>query len=117
MVKVGDCIRVQTKTLKDVFGVCYYEIIKTGLQAPEKGREDQMDGVEARMLGGSGPSAREGIVIRDSQLKIGSEIAQGIIEVMDKPTALKLLAETNKRKPSVPGEGVARPPTGVVEID
>jgi len=116
MLKVGDCIRVQTRTLEDVFGVCYYEIVETGLRAPEKGREDQNDGVKAVMLGGSGPSAREGITIIDSQHKIGGEIAAGIIEVMDKERAVRLLRATPKQD-AVPGEGASRPPTGVVEID
>jgi hypothetical protein len=117
MIKVGDCLRVQTKTLEDVFGVCYYEVVETGLQAPEKGRQDQKDGIKAVMLGGSGPSAREGLTIIDSQFKIGGEIAAGIIEVMDKEQALRLLRATPKQRPEVLGENTARPPTGVVEID
>jgi len=115
MLKKGDCIRVQTKTKDDVFGVCYYEILEVGLRAPEKGREDQMDGLKARMLGGSGPAAREGMTIIDSQFKIATEIASGIIEVMDKEQAMRLLTATPKR--AVPGEGVPRPATGVVEMD
>lgn len=114
-VKVGDCIRVQTTTLQDVFGVCYYEILEIDLPAPEAHRQGQMDGVKARMLGGSGPSAREGVVIHDSQEKIGSEVASGIIEVMSKEKAEMLLRATPKSNPSV-GE-VGRPPTGVVEMD
>ena len=117
MLKVGDCLRVQTRTLEDVFGVCYYEIVETGLQAPEKGREKEKDGLKAVMLGGSGPAAREGMTIIDSQFKIGGEIASGIIEVMDKEQALRLLRATPKQKPNIPGEGVSRPATGVVEID
>lgn len=116
MVKAGDCIRVQTRTLEDVFGVCYYEILETGLPAPEKERQGEMDGVKALMLGGSGPAAREGLTIIDSQHKIGGEIAAGIIEVMDKERALRLLNATPKQN-KAPGEGVERPPTGVVEID
>ena len=104
MLKVGDCLRVQTKTLEDVFGVCYYEIVETGLQAPEKGREDQTDGVKAVMLGGTGPAAREGMTIIDSQFKIGGEIAAGIIEVMDKKRALMLLRGSPKQTPQIPGE-------------
>jgi hypothetical protein len=117
MLKVGDCIRVQTRTLQDVFGVCYYEIVETGLRAPEKGREKEMDGLKAVMLGGSGPSAREGIVIVDSQAKIASEIAMGIIEVTDKERAMRLLRATPKQKQGVPGEGIPRPATGVMEVD
>lgn len=116
MLKVGDCIRVQTRTLQDVFGVCYYEIVEVGLKSPEKGREE-MDGVKAKMLGGSGPSARPGFLILDSQFKIGSEIASGVTEILSKDAALKLLKATPQHKVVVPGEGGSRPATGVMEID
>ena len=113
--KVGDCLRVQTTTVQDVFGVCYYEILETGLPAPEAHRQGQMDGVKARMMGGSGPSAREGLVIRDSQERIGSDIVSGVIEVMSKEKAEMLLSSTPNRCSSI--EGAARPATGVVEMD
>ena len=115
MLKVGDCIRVQTKTQNDVFGVCYYEIMEVGLPAPEKERAGEMDGIKARMMGGSGPSAREGLVIHDSQFKIGGEITSGIVEVMSRQQAEKLLRATPQK--NIPGEGGARPSTGVMEID
>lgn len=114
-VEVGNCIRVQTKTLNDVFGVCYYEILETGLPAPEAHRRGCMDGVKARMMGGSGPSAREGLIIHDSQDKIGSEIKSGIIEVMSKEKAELLLSAIEKNNLSTV-DGV-RPPAGVMEID
>ena len=113
MVNKGDCIRVQTKTLEDVFGVCFYEITETGIASPEPGR----DGVRAIMLGGSGPSARPGIEIIDSQMKIAQDIATGITEVMGKEQAQTLLRTMPKQTPSgVPGEG-GRPATGVMELD
>jgi hypothetical protein len=118
MIEVGQCIRVQTKTLMDVFGVCFYEILETGLEAPEKERKGQMDGIKARMLGGSGPSAREGIVIHDSWHKINAEIKSGIIEVMSKEQAEKLLKSTPKQVPTGGStDDTPRPSTGVVEMD
>jgi hypothetical protein len=117
MLEVGQCIRVQTKTLQDVFGVCYYEVTETGIQAPEQDRKDQMDGIKVKMLGGSGPSAREGIVIHDSWHKISGEIASGIIEVMSREQAMKLLRATPRNNSGAPEAGGARPPTGVVEMD
>jgi hypothetical protein len=117
MIEVGQCIRVQTKTLQDVFGVCYYEIMETGLQAPEKERKDQMDGIKCRMLGGSGPSAREGMVIHDSWYKMSGEIASGIIEIMSKEQAMKLLNATPRSNPQAPESGGNRPATGIVELD
>jgi hypothetical protein len=114
--KVGDCIRVQTKTRDDVFGVCFYEILETEIKPPERGREKETDGIKAVMLGGSGPAAREGVVIYDSWLKISQEIKSGIVEVMSKGMAEKLLADTPKSSQK-PGDHVARPSTGVMELD
>lgn len=117
MVKAGECLRVQTKTLEDVFGVCFYEVIETGLKAPEPGREKEMDGVKVMMLGGTGPSARAGIALIDSQKKIAEDIATGITEVMSKEQAQTLLSAAPKQSPGgVPGEQ-ARPATGVLEMD
>jgi hypothetical protein len=117
MLEVGQCIRVQTKTLQDVFGVCYYEVLETGIQAPEADRKDKMDGIKVKMLGGSGPSAREGIVLHDSWHKISGEIASGIIEVMSKEQAVKLLNATPKTNLKAPESGGNRPSTGIVELD
>lgn len=114
--KVGDCMRVQTKTLNDVFGVCYYEIEAMGLKAPEAGREEAMDGVKAVMLGGSGPAARQGMTIIDSEKRINEDIAAGIIEMMPREQAEKLLRATPKQTSKTVGD-TPRPPTGVVEMD
>jgi hypothetical protein len=116
MLKVGQCIRVQTKTQHDVFGVCFYEILEAGIPAPEQGRESENDGIKAIMLGGTGPSARTGLIIHDSWHKISREIASGIIEVMDKSLASKLLSSTPKTG-IAPEAGIKRPNTGVVEMD
>lgn len=117
MLEVGQCIRVQTRTLQDVFGICFYEILEVGIKSPEPGREKEMDGIKALMLGGSGPSARPGIVLHDSWMKISAEIRSGIIEIMSKEVADKLLASTPKQVPTggTPDE-TPRPNTGVVEL-
>jgi len=118
MLKPGDCIRVQTRTLNDVFGICFYEILEVGLRAPEKGREKEMDGVKAMMLGGSGPAARPGMTVIDSQFHIANDIKTGITEVLSKTEAQKLLAATPKQTPQDGGIGQqARPATGVMELD
>ena len=78
-------------------------------------RKGKMDGVKTMMLGGSGPSARPGIAIIDSQEKLASEIASGIIEVMDKGRANVLLKSTQKKGSGI--DNVNRPATGVVEMD
>lgn len=118
MLEVGQCIRVQTKTLQDVFGICFYEVLEVGMQAPEKGREKEKDGIKFIMLGGSGPSARPGIVIHDSWHKVNAEIKSGIVEVMNKEQAERLLKSTPKQVPTGGSvDDTPRPSTGVMEMD
>lgn len=119
MLNVGNCIKVKTQTNDDTFGTCFYEIVATGLPAPEKGREKEMDGIKALMLGGSGPAAREGITVYDSQWKLEMQISEGIVEVLpNKQAALKMIAQQPKSNAGTPFDGATpRPPTGVMEID
>lgn len=119
MLNTGDCIKVKTRVKNDTFGTCFYEILETGLPAPEKGRENETDGVKAMMLGGSGPAAREGLTVIDSQWNIGREIIEGIVEVLpSKQAALKELAVQPKASLQLGVDSDApRPSTGVMEID
>jgi hypothetical protein len=114
MIKAGDCLKVKTKTKDDVFGTCVYEVLETGLQAPEQGREKEKDGVLCRMISGSGPAARAGMEVTDSEWKIGIDIQQGVTEVLSRSQADLLIRK--QANSSVPGEGVSRPATGCVEL-
>ena len=116
MLEVGDCLKAETKTTGDTFGTCFYEVLETGLPAPEKGRENETDGIKCVMLGGSGPAARKGLTLIDSQWKISLEIQQGIIEVLSKEVAIKALDEQPKTASSIEND-TPRPATGVIEID
>ena len=118
MVNAGDCLKVTTKTLHDAFGTCFYEVVEVGLKSPEKGREEAMDGVKCVMLGGSGPSARPGFTVIDSQMRIGQNIADGKTQVLPKEQAQRLVKNLVKKGPAKgsPGEAQGHTGTGVMEI-
>jgi len=83
MVEKGQVLKVKTTTRNDVFGTCWWEVAETGLQAPEKERrETERDGVKCVMLCGTGPSARPGYTVIDSQFRIANDIAAGICQVV-----------------------------------
>lgn len=114
--KKGTLIRVQTKTKEDVFGECLYEIAETGLAAPEKERREagEKDGVKCVMLGGSGPAARKGFTIIDSNAKIEHEIASGIIEVVPESNRAEIMAYyEDKKKDGTPRQVTG---SGIVEM-
>jgi hypothetical protein len=85
--KVGDYLKVKTKTLKDVFGTCIYRVEEVGLTLKDS---DENNGVKCRMLGGSGPSARRGICITEPLTVIQQNIKDGITEVIPEDQAKKL---------------------------
>jgi hypothetical protein len=82
MLTKGTLIKCKTKTLQDVFGEVVYEITEVGLPAPEPERKGVNDGVIATMLGGSGPSARKGFTVLDSEFNVQNEIQKGVVEVI-----------------------------------
>jgi len=92
MLKKGTIIRVQTRTKEDVFGDVLWEITETGLQAPEAHRKGEKDGVECVMLGGTGPSARKGYVVMDSEDAIRRNIVEGITEIIPSEKCDEVLA-------------------------
>ena len=82
MIEKGTLLRTRTRTLNDVFGEVTWEVVETGLKAPEKEREGQTDGVRCVMLEGTGPSARKGIEVIDSELQIERDIQAGITKIV-----------------------------------
>jgi len=114
MLEKGTIIRVQTRTQEDVFGDCMYEITETGLDSPEKER-DEKDGVKCVMLGGTGPSARKGFVVIDSEERIQRDIASGITEVIPVEKSKEIIAYYgDKAKDGTPRRARG---TGCMEID
>jgi hypothetical protein len=82
MIVKGTYLKVKTTTQEDVCGVCLYQVMEDGLEAPEPDRKGQMDGVKCVMLGGSGPAARPGWAVIDSVAKIQREIKSGVTQVL-----------------------------------
>jgi len=117
MLQVGQFIQVQTKTRDDIFGDCIYEVLETGLPAPQRARREagMMDGIRCRLLGGSGPSAmaRAGTEIVDSQEKIGQEMEQGITKLVT-PEHAERLRDHYETKVSDKG---TPSPGGIMEMD
>ena len=82
MIQRGMLLRSKTKTVKDVFGEVVWEVAETGLDAHDKDRPGAKDGVKCVMLGGSGPSARAGYIVYDTEWQIERDIAAGITSVV-----------------------------------
>ena len=78
----GMLLKTKTHTRDDVFGEVLWEVVATGLPAPERERAGKMDGVKCVMMGGSGPAARKGFAVLDSEARIRSDIAAGITVVV-----------------------------------
>jgi hypothetical protein len=120
MIEKGMLIRCATRTKGDVFGDVLWEVVDTGLKAPEKGRENEYDGVKVIMLGGSGPSARAGMTVIDSEWNIKRDMATGITVIVPPQKRAEILAHysgargsgQSKTSGSMPRHGG----TGVVEI-
>ena len=80
-IEKGSLLKVTTKTMDDVFGEVLYEVQEVGLPAPEKERSGENDGVKCIILGGTGPAARKGFTVIDSEAKISQDVENGITEV------------------------------------
>ena len=92
MIGKGTLLKVRTTTLQDIFGEVLYEITEVGLPAPEKERAGQMDGLKCVMLGGTGPRARKGYVVFDSEFGIQGNIASGITVIVSSEQRDEILA-------------------------
>lgn len=118
----GMFLLAETKQVnnQDVFGRVLYVIRKVGLPRPLKGAKEK-DGVEAEMLGGSGPAGRSGQIITDYEEQIVKLIEKGVIKVLTDAQAAEL-KKTLRSEPVVSkakGIGLDTPKhsgTGVVEL-
>ena len=100
--KKGTFIKVKTITKNDVFGTCIYEITETDMPCPYcKGQ----DGLRAVMLGGTGPSARAGLVIGDCEKKIQQDIAKGITQQIPANQAQAMKSFYESASAGRPGSG------------
>lgn len=109
-IQVGILLKVKTKTLQDVFGECVYEVTEVGLPAREPHRKGINDWCKCVMLGGSGPSARKGVTIFDSEADINQWIADNIVQVLPSSKRQEIIdyyeaVEESKRMPNA-GKGI-----------
>jgi hypothetical protein len=116
-IEKGTLLRVQTKTFQDVFGECLYEVVDTGIKPPEKGREDEMDGVKCVMLGGSGPAASEGRVIIDSEMTIRENVKTGVTTIEPASKKSEIMAVYADKALDGKPRSVRHGGAGVVELD
>jgi hypothetical protein len=118
----GTLLKVKTKTFQDVCGECLYEVVATGLPAPEKERKAAgiMDGVKCVMLGGSGPAARTGWSVIDSEAAIQRNIKEGMTVIVPSEQRDSLIARyaggSKKGKNGDSIRSVKHGGTGVVEM-
>jgi hypothetical protein len=117
-IEEGMYIQVKTRDSlngESVFGTCLYKIEKTGIRIENKnGVLLAKDGVRAIMLGGSGPSAREGYAVVESAKSILDDIKSGTTSIIaeEKAKAVKVRYDA-----CVQGDlGISRPATGVIEL-
>ena len=89
---IGKFIRVKTKTQEDVFGECLYQI--TGeTQSDSKGNVKN----KCILFGGSGSSARPGMIVFDDLSVIEKNINDGITTLVDESDAEKLIEHYKKQ--------------------
>jgi len=106
MLAVGMLLKVKTRTKDDVFGEVVWEVVEVGLPAPEPHRRGLKDGIKCVMLGGTGPSARKGYTVVDSEDEIRRNIDQGITQIIPSEKRASVVAFYN----DVPGK------TGEIEM-
>jgi hypothetical protein len=104
--EVGTLLWTKTTTKDDVFGEVLWEVVATGLPAPEKERKGQMDGVKCVMMGGTGKAARRGYKVIDSEDRIARKIAEGVTVVVPEDKKAGMLGRFAKPAGGCPNNGV-----------
>lgn len=115
MIEKGTILRSKTTTKNDMFGIVMWEVVEIGLQAPEKDRRDTCrDGVKVILLSGTGPSARPGMTLIDSEWHILEDIKAGVTTIIPPEKKDVVLGQCQRKTPSagMPRHGG----TGVVEV-
>lgn len=97
MFQKGQYIKVKTKTLEDVFGECVFKILGTGFPCPHCDNKP-LHGVKFEMIGGTGPSARKGIVIVDCGVQRWKMFEEGKIQLVDKTVAESMERKSETKK-------------------
>jgi hypothetical protein len=107
MIEKGMLLRCKTNTKNDTFGTVLWEVMETGVAAPERERQGIMDGVVVSMLCGTGPSAREGFVVVDSEDHIQRDIKAGITTIIPASQKDAVVAQLGRTPKSAIGSNIA----------
>jgi len=81
-IEKGVLLKCKTTTKDDVFGDVVWEVLEVGLKAPEKERVNENDGIKCIILGGSGPAARKGFTVIDSEAHVMADVAKGVTKIL-----------------------------------
>ena len=107
IIEKGMLLRCKTNTKNDTFGTVLWEVMETGIAAPERERQGIMDGVVVSMLCGTGPSAREGFTVIDSEDHIQFDIKAGITTIIPASQKDAVLAQLARIPKSAVGTNPA----------
>lgn len=100
-IEIGNYIFVKTKTFNNSFGDCIYEIVGPFIEKECKKL------VKCVMLGGSGESAKKGLIVWDEIENINNNIKSKVIRIINKEEAEKVSNCFNNK---------SNPLNGVLEI-
>jgi len=83
MIKAGEYMLIKTTTKDDVFGDVIWRCDAVNVPLPD----GKKTGLKFTMMGGTGPSARQGLVVVDSEKNIEANLKSGIAKIMPKANA------------------------------
>ena len=116
-IEKGTLLRVQTTTKEDVFGECLYLVTAIGLATADTPATGISDGVTCEMLGGSGPAARKGFTVQDSEASILKNINEGVTSVVPAEQRDAIVAKYDDQAKDGTPRQVKHGGAGVVEMD
>ena len=117
--EAGMLLRVQTKTKDDVFGNCLWNLEAVGLEikSAENPSKTVNNGVKCVLLGGSGPAARAGYSVLDTEPRILADIQTGISEIVSEAEKVRIMANFKYKASDGTGRGATHGGTGVVDFN
>lgn len=84
-------IKVETRTLKDVFGTVVYKI------TDEKAKTKDGEKIKCIIMGGTGPSAKAGYPVYDLDSNIQAGVEQGKIKFITEEEACDFVSSCEKQ--------------------
>ena len=117
--EAGMLLRVQTKTKEDVFGDVLWSIEEVDIEMKNPGNPNETvtDGVRCVLLGGSGPAARKGYVVVDTEARILNDIQVGISEIIPEEKKAEIVAHYDDKAKDGTPRSIEHGGAGVVDFD